>query len=92
MHSGGFSGGQLKALREGYFRPERGTYRGGAVPEGRITKAVIVCQTGQAGGNTYGSSRGLATVKLERFVGFVVKRLIIQFRHQQLPTAMNQIM
>lgn len=52
---------------------------------------MIECQTGQAGGNTYGSSHGLVTVKLVQFVGFVVNRLIIQSCHQQLPTAMNQI-
>ena len=31
------------------------------------------------------------TAKLERFVGFVANRLIIQFRHQQPLTAMNLI-
>ena len=77
----------------GVFQKRGGVHIGeGAVPEGRITKAVIVCQTGQAGGNIYGSSRGLVTVKLEQFVGFVANRLTIQFRHQQPPTAMNQIM
>lgn len=64
----------------------------GAVPEGRITKAVIECQTGQAGGNIYASSHGTATAKLGQFVGFVANRLIIQFRHQQAPTAMSRIM
>lgn len=52
---GGSSGGQLNASGEGYFRTG-GVHMGeGAVPEGRITKAVIECQTGQAGGNIFAS-------------------------------------
>jgi hypothetical protein len=76
-----------------YSRSGAGRYPGvGRFPEGRITKAVIECQIGQAGGNIYASSHGTATAKLGQFVGFVANRLIIQFRHQQPPTAMNQIM
>ena len=72
---------------------QAGDYPGrGRFPEGRITKAVIECQIGQAGGNIYASSHGTVTAKLGQFVGFVANRLIIQFRHQQPPTAMNQIM
>lgn len=92
MHSGGHLWGTAQGIGGGLFQNRAGHYPGeGRFLEGRITKAVIECQTGQAGGNIYASSHGTATAKLERFVGFVANRLIIQFRHQQPPTAMNQI-
>lgn len=92
MHSGGHLWGTAQGIEGGLFQNRAGHYPGaGRFLEGRITKAVIVCQIDRVGGNISASSHGHATAKLEQFVGFVVNRLIIQFHHQQPPTAMNQI-
>lgn len=75
MHSGGAPLGDGSRHRGRVISEQDGVHMGrGAGPEGRITKAVIECQTGQADGNISVSSRGTVTAKLERFVGFVANR------------------